>query len=796
MQRIPLLTKPIEDELLYSFLYRLSKLNAITSLPQFVNLYLWPNSPYTSRNNLVPAYDANPLVYGYLKSGYCENPVRFYLDHTIYGGIAPFLKPAAQTRMINTAFRPRGQYAKLNTTGNSSITELKYCPMCEKEDRERYGTRIFYRYHNMPGVSMCWRHHVPLRIYTDSVTHLNDPDAKSREIEIHSEGAELAYSGYAMRFCKAEPDTDAERLKYAILNELKARNWSFDDLAYEIMRVGLNYCFSEPVQNFMKIRMPMLSYANKQSLLAICVTLFPDTDHLPLSYNKETALQFIQECINEYDVFKPFRMNIVLMRRKDTGEQFVTTADGFLSTWREISADNGKPEEKKFEEVFNALQDGSYSLLTPFQSMDVPISVKHEVCGKVLQIKPRNFIEEGTRCPCENVVSMEEAAEQVRKETDGEFILKEFSGTAYDAVFIHSDCGRSFRHIYKTFIDHPRCPFCNQWIKSNDSFTKEIRDLTGDEYTLVSDYVDKGTKVKIRHNVCGTVQEYYPRHFLSGERCNKCAREISEERFEKIVYGASFKKYSVTRKTYNVYDVIDNQTGNVVFSGSKYRIIQELKRPTPSRVLPLDKKDSVEMPKTYRDRILEYIRSRYDENSLIFLEDIHIDGIPYSIMKTRISDLTKMGELHRVASGVFSFCPIKVGADRLIKEKYLVRNGHNIGMLYGKSLEYELGLIEKAPERMLICTNKEASTNLDGRVISVMGTQISVKGSEFLITDNNFRALEVIELARCVCMHRWSKEKAKAVTKVWNVSPDDVSQYFTEKMSDRQKDIALQLAGE
>ena len=43
---------------------------------------------------------------------------------------------------------------------------------------------------------------------------------------------------------------------------------------------------------------------------------------------------------------------------------------------------------------------------------------------------------------------------------------------------------------------------------------------------------------------------------------------------------------------------------------------------------------------------------------------------------------------------------------------------------------------------------------------------------------------------------KWSKEKAKAVTKVWNVSPDDVSRYFTEKMSDRQKDIALQLAGE
>lgn len=58
--------------------------------------------------------------------------------------------------------------------------------------------------------------------------------------------------------------------------------------------------------------------------------------------------------------------------------------------------------------------------------------------------------------------------------------------------------------------------------KTTEDFKNEIKDLVGDEYSVLGEYKISTTKIKMRHNICGTIFEPTPTRFLSGTRCPKC----------------------------------------------------------------------------------------------------------------------------------------------------------------------------------------------------------------------------------------------------------------------------------
>ena len=87
--------------------------------------------------------------------------------------------------------------------------------------------------------------------------------------------------------------------------------------------------------------------------------------------------------------------------------------------------------------------------------------------------------------------------------------------------------------------------------KTHDEFVKEVYDLVGDEYTVLSQYVTNSTKIKFRHNCenCDNYEyEIAPSSFTSAKkRCVKCRKirnSISHniKAHEKFV-AMMFKKY-------------------------------------------------------------------------------------------------------------------------------------------------------------------------------------------------------------------------------------------------------------
>ena len=97
----------------------------------------------------------------------------------------------------------------------------------------------------------------------------------------------------------------------------------------------------------------------------------------------------------------------------------------------------------------------------------------------------------------------------------------------------HNICGHEWKVRPTNFTKHQsRCPLCfrknmkdrvGRKAKTHEEFVKEVYDLVGDEYTILSRYTLSREKLKIKHNLCGHEYEVRPLHFVIKEnRCPLC----------------------------------------------------------------------------------------------------------------------------------------------------------------------------------------------------------------------------------------------------------------------------------
>ena len=70
--------------------------------------------------------------------------------------------------------------------------------------------------------------------------------------------------------------------------------------------------------------------------------------------------------------------------------------------------------------------------------------------------------------------------------------------------------------------------------KTTEEFKNEVYELVGDEYTVIGEYVNNKTKIKMRHNKCGNKYEAIPHDFLANKgKCPYCnyTNKVTHETF-------------------------------------------------------------------------------------------------------------------------------------------------------------------------------------------------------------------------------------------------------------------------
>lgn len=65
-------------------------------------------------------------------------------------------------------------------------------------------------------------------------------------------------------------------------------------------------------------------------------------------------------------------------------------------------------------------------------------------------------------------------------------------------------------------------------LKTTELFKKEVYDLEGDDFIVLSDYISAKDNIKIQHVKCGHIFDILPNSFLCGNRCPKCKQSKGE----------------------------------------------------------------------------------------------------------------------------------------------------------------------------------------------------------------------------------------------------------------------------
>lgn len=771
---------PMSDETLYSWFCRLVADNySEGEFADFLDLYLHMDIPRKQVTQRI-CYDAYSLV-GPLAEHIPQLSVRKIMhDLTLYPAVAPFLRDYQQAERV-ASLVPRN-FPSLLSAINSDYKKPKVCPICMKEQKEQYGFFWHQRAHQIAGVSYCYRHGVLLEEYGGRVKQEFSDDAVYQPIQFQ-DGKVIdtdlcvKFASFARDLLMENVSTDLSGTEEAIFQKLSELSTADKDEIYrhiadKAARLGMAKRPSDMHTYIYR------SGGQKRAdlMMAVLFTVFDSAAEFQrnLRPNAEVIAQLIDQCGSRYEIYPPFDITLLAMRDAKADKVFYTTPFGFKYGWRLPEDDLHKSETEKFSEIFDICSGGEYELLSPLSAMSQKITVCHQKCGKVYDVRARAFLLEGSRCSCESEISLEERKAEVASK--GPYQLIRYDPKEEKADIKCTACGHTFNARYRKFLKWPFCRVCDPKVRDAEHFVKEVHDLVGDDYTVVGEYIDKNTKVQIRCNRCGKIHAYLPRHFLDGSRCRCQNGYVADQAFPDLVDQLSGGAYRITKKTTsNLWEIVDTDDGSVQ-QMTKMKILQELTRPTPSPILPRANSASFHIA-TKQDELLEQIKRDYRSNEVFFNEDIRFQDLPRVRIKEHITHLYEAGRLYRVAIGAYTWTECRVNPRDYLSEKYLVRHGKRIGFLSGASLAYSVGVDINEPEKLQIITNIESQTH--GRNKTFDGIQYKIYGSRYPITEDNYHICELIDLVRNAYHFGWEIHAAAiSIINAGNLTLSDIQPYL------------------
>ena len=209
------------------------------------------------------------------------------------------------------------------------------------------------------------------------------------------------------------------------------------------------------------------------------------------------------------------------------------------------------------ERVFELVGD-EYEVLGEYINSRKKITFCHKTCGYSFQMAPNNFIQ-GNRCPkCAKLIryTTNTFCDKVKELVGDEYtVLGEFINTQTKILMLHNVCGTEFYITPSSFIQGHRCAKCAGVMKyTTDSFKEKVEELVGEEFVVLGDFVNTKTKIKMLHVSCGYEFEIKPNHFLSGVRCPQCSgrQQLTTEIFKERVKQQVGDEYSVLGEYVNL----------------------------------------------------------------------------------------------------------------------------------------------------------------------------------------------------------------------------------------------------
>jgi len=216
---------------------------------------------------------------------------------------------------------------------------------------------------------------------------------------------------------------------------------------------------------------------------------------------------------------------------------------------------------QKFSDYVLDLFGDEFKVLGEYVNNNTDILMYHEGCGREFFIRPGNF-KTRKRCPlC--FIKSKKTTKKFKKEIqelvgNKYSLLSEYNSAKTNVVMKHNECDHEYNVRPTDFLFGNRCPKCfGNMNKNTESFKEEVYKLTGDEYEIIGEYVNKRTPILFKHNVCGHEFHKMPELFLKGHGCSRCGLEkrsgknhykynpdlTKEERLRRDMFNGKIRKW-------------------------------------------------------------------------------------------------------------------------------------------------------------------------------------------------------------------------------------------------------------
>ena len=721
---------PYPDELLYSVLLRNAAANVMdldaVRAGFKMNAY---SSKATVRYDSLDYLSCLFSAFGMdAKAG-----LEFFYRTSIFPGFSPLLTEFWQTSAILRCFQARTAERDLIFDPRQSLPQVRLCPRCAGEDMAEFGEFYLRRAHQMPGVCACYKHECPLLEYTQK---------KGRELE-SIEGYKPVVAAdklppEATAFARYAKDFLMEGYGFTVMDILPDIR-THSELKDQLYKVSPDpdsipaYFFSGSLNR------DMLNISNVAFILQLMYLSGASIDIGPVKMRKR--------CVGAHKVLREYA-NVILTKHTPCGTTVITTRHAVTMGWACPVCDRKLSADDLFQKVTSAAGSGEFACA----KTDAPgkIELTHR-CGKTRIEPTARYLEGAVRCDCRNKYSEEDVKGILKK---AGYDLLSYVNTTEPVKYYHPECGSVFKRSFYTVMRAlDRCPVCR-------SATKGIPDrlhvemLTGTEYTFI-DRLDEQGKIIVRHNICGKNHIYRRKSFFAGSRCPFCKESITPTVLCKIVKEVSLGRFDIVGHSRRNYVVRDSTSGKEK-SLTKARILQELRRPTQSSILPLIKKGEwrhyfqatgVEKiaPET---AVLRWLKENYALDSIIISEEI---ALPPKTRAKGFKALCKKGILKRIIKGIY----VKEGTDltdtEIIKKMYAGDAGFFLNPAYFT------GSVEGLPEEVYIISSCKGK-KIFGGARDVLGHKIRYKRAAAEITPDNSEVIKALEYISSSIPKKWPCE--------------------------------------
>ena len=194
------------------------------------------------------------------------------------------------------------------------------------------------------------------------------------------------------------------------------------------------------------------------------------------------------------------------------------------------------PKKKSHDEVVSQIFDlvgNEYTVLSRYTKASNPIKIRHNTCGFVYETRTSNFISQGCRCPkCAGKLQYTNQSfkEKIFSIVGNEYtVLGNYKNSKTKVKIRHNICGFTIDIMPINFLRRQSCPYCSGKYLNQTMFSKIIsQKADGKEYIFLEKYKGTNTKIKVKHIICGHVYKVSPHKFMTGRRCPFCNESHGE----------------------------------------------------------------------------------------------------------------------------------------------------------------------------------------------------------------------------------------------------------------------------